>query len=177
MAAPHWDSNPGSVEVSKRALPVSAGKETQKEHAQKTKVSAVMVSVDHQVLFGGQSAGSLHAPPVEAVLASTCNEKDNPPRLPPASTTVQQSAQQHATVATSVAIGSPAVPAQQQKSHRRCIHRDRLPQQRTPSKLHNSTLRRLPLLEKPPPRNPAHKNKKMCGHQTTKSTAMAPLTR
>ena len=46
MDAPHWDSNPGSAEASKRALAASAGKETQKEHAQKTKVSAVMASVD-----------------------------------------------------------------------------------------------------------------------------------
>jgi hypothetical protein len=37
--------------VSKRALLASAQKETRKEHAQKTKVSAVMASVDPKALF------------------------------------------------------------------------------------------------------------------------------
>ena len=58
MDAPHWDSNPGSAEVSKRALLASAQKETRKEHAQKTKVSAVMASVDPQVLFGEREFNS-----------------------------------------------------------------------------------------------------------------------
>ena len=97
MGAQHRDSNPGSAEVSKRALPASAGKETQKEHAQKTKVSAVMASVDPKALFEGKPAGSVHAPPMEAVLTTTSNEKDSPPRLSPANTPNQQSAQQHAT--------------------------------------------------------------------------------
>ena len=83
MDARHRDSNPGSAEVSKRALPASAGKETQN---------------DPKALFGGKPAGSVHAPPVEAVLTTTSNEKDSPPRLSPANTTDQQSAQQHATV-------------------------------------------------------------------------------
>jgi len=82
MDARHRDSNPGSAEVSKRALPASAGKETQN---------------DPKTLFGGKPAGSVHAPPVEAVLTTTSNEKDSPPRLSPANTTDQQSAQQHAT--------------------------------------------------------------------------------
>ena len=47
MDAPHRDSNPGSVEVSK------AGNAVQKAHAQKPKGSAVMASVLPQVLFGG----------------------------------------------------------------------------------------------------------------------------
>jgi hypothetical protein len=83
MDAPHWDSNPGSAEVSKRALPASAGKE---------------IHNDPKTLFGGKPVGSVHAPPVEAVLTTTSNEKDSPPRLSPANTTDQHSAQQHATL-------------------------------------------------------------------------------
>ena len=85
--APHWDSNPGSAGASKRALPAPAGKKAQKMHAKTARVSAVMASVDPQVLFGGKPAGSLHAPPMGAVLISTSNGKGSAPRLPPANTT------------------------------------------------------------------------------------------
>ena len=182
MDAQHRDSNPGSAEVSKRALLASAGKETQTEHAQNTKVSAVMASVDPKALFRGKPAGSVHAPPVEAVLTTTSNEKDSPPRLSPANTTDQQSAQQHATVPPSrhwfrrgscTATKSRTAAASTETGYHIKYH--------PAIKLHSSTLRRLQLLERIPSRNPPHKNKTMCGHpttnQTTKSVAMAPLTR
>ena len=94
-------------------LSASAQKESQKEHAEKTKVSAAMASVQQIALCGGTSAGSVHAPPVEAVQATTSIEKGGPPRPPPTNNTAQQAAPQHATVHPSVAIGPPVVPAPQ----------------------------------------------------------------
>ena len=117
MDAPHRDSNPGGVEVQKRPLLASAQKESQKEHTQKPKGSVVMASVEPQVLFGGTPAGSEHAPPVEAVLTTTSNEKGGPLRPPPPKITAQQPAPQRATVHPSAANGSPVAPAQQQISH------------------------------------------------------------
>ena len=113
MDAPHRDSNPGGVEVQKRPLSASAQKESQKEHTQKPKGSVVMASVEPQVLFGGTPAGSEHAPPVEAVLTSTSNENDGPPRPSPQNCTAQQPAPQPATVLPSTANGTPVVPALQ----------------------------------------------------------------
>ena len=114
MDAPHRDSNPGSVEVLKRPLSASAQKESQKEHTQKPKGSAVMASIEPQALFGGTPAGSEHAPPVEAVLTTTSNEKGGPPRPPPQNCTAQQPAPQPATVHPSTANGTPVVTALQQ---------------------------------------------------------------
>ena len=117
MDEQHWGSNPGSPEASKRPLSASAHKESQKEHAQKPKGTAVMASIQPQVLFGGKPAGSVHAPPLEAALTTTSNEKGGPLRPPPHNGTAQQPALQAATVHPSTAIGSPVVTALQQISH------------------------------------------------------------
>ena len=122
MDAQHRNSNPGSAEMSKRALPVSAGKETQKEHVQKTKVSAVMASVGPNALFGGELVGSVHAPPMEAVLTSTSNKKDSPPRLSPANTPNQQSAQQHATPLSPVLLVPAWFVHSNEKTYRRRVY-------------------------------------------------------
>ena len=114
MDEQHWGSNPGSSEASKRPPSASAHKESQKEHAQKPKGTAVMASTQPQVLFGGKSAGSVHAPPLEAALTTTSNEKGGPLRPPHHNGTAQQPALQAATVHPSTAIGSPVVPTQQQ---------------------------------------------------------------
>ena len=114
MDEQHWGSNPGSSEASKMPLSASAQKESQKEHAQKTKVSVAMASVEPQALFGGTPAGSDHAPPMEAALTTTSNENGGPLRLPPQKNTAQQPALQHAKVHPSAATGSPGVPALQQ---------------------------------------------------------------
>ena len=54
MDVQHRDNNPGSAEVQKRALTASAGKETQQEHTQKLRGSAVKVNLVPQALFGGK---------------------------------------------------------------------------------------------------------------------------
>ena len=113
MDEQHRGSNPGSSEASKRPLSASAQKESQKEHTQKTKVSEVVESVQQIALFGGTPAGPVHAPPVEAVQATTSIEKGGPPRPPPTNNTAQQPALQHAAVHHSVATGPPVVPAPQ----------------------------------------------------------------
>ena len=63
MDEQHRGNNPGS-EASKRPLSASAQKESQKEYTQKTKVSAVLASVQQIALFGDTPAGSDHAPPI-----------------------------------------------------------------------------------------------------------------
>ena len=117
MDEQHRDSNPGRSEASKRPLSASAQTESQKEHAQKTKVSMAMVSVEPQALFRGTPAGSVHVAPMEAALTTTSNEKVGPLRPPPQNNTAQQPVPQRATVPPSAANGSPVVPAQQQISH------------------------------------------------------------
>ena len=150
MDMQHRDSNPGRSEASKRPLSASAQKESQKEHAQKAKVSMSMASVEPQALFGGTPAGSVHAPPMEAALTTTSNEKGGPLRLPPQNNTAQQPAPQRATVHPSAANGSPLVPAQQQISHlasrvftRAQVHISRVER-------HVSTIRPLTCCKLPP---------------------------
>ena len=110
MDEQHWGSNPGSSEASKRPLSASAHKESQKEHAQKPKGTAVMASTQPQVLFGGKSAGSVHAPPLEAALTTTSNEKGGPLRPPHHNGTAQQPALQAATVHPSASGWNPIFP-------------------------------------------------------------------
>ena len=94
MDVSHWDNNPCSAEVKKRALAASASKATQQDNAQKPKGSAVMVNVVPQDLFGGNPAGSVHAPAVQAVLTTSSSKNGGPPRPTTTTTTAQQAAPQ-----------------------------------------------------------------------------------
>ena len=182
MDEQHRGSNPGSSEASKRPLSASAQKESQNEHAQKTKVSAAMASVEPQALFGGTPAGSVHAPPMEAALTTTSNEKGGPLRPPVRhpKTIPLSSLLRSALRFTPLLLMVPPWFLHCSKIPPRRVLRDRLRIPQNISNLLNSELRNRPLLEKVPPWNsPRKKTKqKMCGHQTTitKSTAMAPLT-
>ena len=182
MDEQHRGSNPGSSEASKRPLSASAQKESQKEHTQKTKVSAVMASVQQVALFGGTPAGPVHAPPVEArryrqppVLKTAVHRDRHPQKLPLSSLLCST-----LRFTPLLLLVPPWFLHRSQIPARRRVLRDRLSQKKTLSNLLSSKLRNRPLLEKPPPWNPPRTktNQKMCGQQTTtQSTAMAPLTR
>ena len=173
MDAPHRDSSPGSVEVSKRPLPVSAGRSLRaprRWHPSLPKISSGATPLGQYTLLQWRRYWQ------DPVLKKAAHRDRHPQTLPLSSLPSSM-----LRLPPLLLLVPPRFLQCSKNPHRRRVHRDRMSHQIAPNSLLSSTLRCLPLLEKVPPRNPPRSNKNLTrttSHLTSPmSMAMAPLTR